>query len=91
MWGHFVNVKASELRRNLFSILDRCLETGETVEVERRKGIVELRPSIRRKRVAQLDARPDVLLDGDTLDSFSPSEWNPDRSEATSEGINGIS
>jgi len=72
-----MQIKASELRRNLFSILDRCIESGEALKVERRNGIVELRPYTRRLKVHELQSRDGVLVDGDTLDSFSPSEWKP--------------
>jgi len=72
-----MQIKASELRRNLFSILDRCVESGESVQVERRKGVVELRPHTRRLKVHELQSREGVLVNGDTLDRFSPSEWTP--------------
>ena len=72
-----MQIKASELRRNLFRILDRCIESGEPVLVERRHGTVALRPHTRRLKVQELPSRDGVLVDGDTLDSFSPSEWSP--------------
>ncbi|TVR56834.1 MAG: type II toxin-antitoxin system Phd/YefM family antitoxin [Spirochaetaceae bacterium] len=72
-----MQIKASELRRNLFSVLDHCIESGEPVEVERRNGVVEIRPQTRRRRVDELIDRPGVLIDGETLDSFTPAEWSP--------------
>lgn len=72
-----MNVKASELRRNLFTLLDRCIETGESIEVHRKNGAVLIGPLRRRTRVADLPTRAGVLVDGDSLDSFSPAEWNP--------------
>jgi len=72
-----MRIKASELRRNLFCILDRCIESDEPLQVERRNGIVELRPHTRRLKVHELPSRDGVLVDADTLDIFSPSEWNP--------------
>ena len=72
-----MRLKASEFRRNLFSVLDHCLESGEPIEVERRQGIVEISPLKRRRKVAELPHRPDILVDGDALDSFSPAQWKP--------------
>ena len=73
-----MTMKPSELRRNLFSALDRCLETGEAIEVPRGGGILRIAPSHRRLTVDELPERPGVLVDGAGLDRFSPSEWSPD-------------
>ena len=72
-----MEIKASELRQNLFSILDRCLDTGEAVEVPRKQGTVIIQPFRARTKVADLPHRPGVLHDGDALDRFSPSDWRP--------------
>ena len=76
--GLYMTIKSSELRRNLFSVLDRCLETGEELTVPRKSGTLRIAPVKRRLRVAELPERPGVLVDGDNLDRFSPSEWSPD-------------
>ncbi|MCK4514593.1 MAG: type II toxin-antitoxin system Phd/YefM family antitoxin, partial [Spirochaetaceae bacterium] len=70
-------VKASELRRNLFSLLDQCLSTGTPIEVPRKGGMVRIVPVSRRVPVAQLPRRPGAVVDAGTLDSFSPAEWKP--------------
>lgn len=72
-----MQITASELRRNLFRILDRCIESGEPVLVARRHGTVALRPHTKRLKVHELPSRDGVLVNGDTLDGFSPSEWSP--------------
>jgi hypothetical protein len=73
-----MTVKPSELRRTLFSVLDHCLETGEIVTVPRGNGALRIAPVHRRLRVADLPERPGVLVDGDSLDRFSPAEWSRD-------------
>ena len=70
-------IGASELRKNLFSILDDCVDSGAQYEVKRKHGVVVLKAERRRLRVAELKPRPGVLVDGGTLDSFSPAEWRP--------------
>lgn len=73
-----MTVKPSELRRNLFALLDHCLETGEVICVPRRKGTIRIAAEQRRLSVGELPERPGILIDGETLDRFSPSQWSPD-------------
>lgn len=73
-----MTMKSSELRRHLFTVLDRCLETGEAVTIPRKSGTLRITPVRRRLNVAELPERPGVLVDGDGLDRFSPSEWSAD-------------
>ncbi|MDA3948397.1 MAG: hypothetical protein PF508_04140 [Spirochaeta sp.] len=73
-----MTIKSSELRRHLFTVLDRCLETGEAVTIPRKSGTLRIAPLHRRLNVAELPERPGVLVDGDGLDRFSPSQWSAD-------------
>ena len=72
-----MTVKASELRKNLFVLLDKCLATGEPIDVPRKDGVVRIAAVNRRVPIADLQRRPGVLIDGETLDSFSPAVWKP--------------
>ena len=72
-----ITVKASELRRELFRLLDLCLEQGTVIEVTRRGRIVRITAARPRIKVADLPRRPGVVVDGDDLDRFSPAEWRP--------------
>ena len=72
-----VTVKASDLRRDLFRLLDRCLETGTEIEVPRRGRKVRITALRPRLKVADLPRRPGVVVGGDELDRFSPAEWRP--------------
>ena len=73
-----MTVKASEFRKNMFSLIDRCLETGEEVEIRRPKGVIRITPARRRIPIAGLTRRTGVLVDGGGLDTFSPAEWRPE-------------
>ena len=64
-----MTVKASELRKNLFSLLDRCIETGEELEVPRKGEIVRIAAASTRVKIADLQRRPGVVVDGGTLDT----------------------
>lgn len=70
-----ITVKASELRRELFRLLDLCLETGTEIEVPRRGRIVRIVAPRPRIKVADLPRRPGVVINGNDLDRFSPAEW----------------
>ena len=72
-----MTINASDFRKNLFSILDSCIEEGSVYEVKRRRGVVRISASRRRVSIVDLPRRPDALVDGDSLDSYSPAEWDP--------------
>ena len=77
MYTHEMTVKLSELRRRLFELLDRCLESGEAIDIPRKGGTLRLTAITRRVPIAQLPRRPGLVIDGNTLYRFSPAEWNP--------------
>ena len=72
-----ITVRASDLRRDLFRLLDRCLETGAAIDVPRKGRTVRIAALRRRIKVADLPRRPGVVVDGDQLDRFSPAVWRP--------------
>ena len=72
-----ITVKVSDLRKDLFRLLDRCLEAGMAIDVPRKGRTVRIAALRRRVKVADLPRRPGVVVDGDSLDRFSPAEWQP--------------
>ena len=72
-----ITVRASDLRKDLFRLLDRCVEKGTAIDVPRKGRTVRIAALQRRVRVADLPRRPGVVVDGDKLDRFSPAEWRP--------------
>ena len=74
-----ITVKVSELRRDLFRLLDLCLDTGTSIDVPRKGRTLRIAALPRRIKVADLPRRPGVVVDGDGLDRFSPAEWRPEQ------------
>ena len=57
-----MEITASELRTNIYKILDRVLHTGETVEIRRKNGRVMLVPSDRGHKLKRLQRRDDYMV-----------------------------
>ena len=72
-----ITVRASDLRKDLFRLLDRCLETGTAIDVPRKGHTVRIAALRRRIKVADLPRHPGVVVDGDDLDRLSPAQWRP--------------
>lgn len=75
-----MSLKATELRRNVYRVLDEILETGRPVEIERkgrrlRIDLVEPRGG----KLSRLERRPEVIVgDPDDLVEIDwSSQWNP--------------
>jgi len=51
-----MKLTATELRQNLYKILDHALETGETVEIRRNRGVAALVP------ISEFDASQTVQI-----------------------------
>lgn len=69
-------VKLTHLRRNLYQIIDRLLETGESLEIERNGKRLILSPQLQPNSSSlweRLESRPGYMKD--EADSFIHSEW----------------
>ncbi len=51
----------TELRKNIYKILDRVLETGQPVEIKRRGQILRIVPAESVDKFQHLTPRPDVI------------------------------
>lgn len=69
----------SRLRADLYRVVDRVLETGEPVEVERNGRLVRIVPAESASRLAALRPHPDYLSgDPESLVHMDWSgEWKP--------------
>lgn len=69
----------SKLRADLYRVLDRVLETGIAVEVERKGKILKIIPADKIDKLANLKPHPDYLkCDAESLVHVDWSkEWNP--------------
>jgi antitoxin (DNA-binding transcriptional repressor) of toxin-antitoxin stability system len=71
-------VTASQLRADVYNLLDRVLETGEPLEVVRNGQVLRI-TGRRRDWLDELPSRTDVIVgDPGTLpDDPSPADWQP--------------
>ncbi len=75
-----MRVTASQLRADVYRILDRAIEAGEVVEIDRRGVIVRLVPPSARSWVEALPRR-DGVISGDPGDLAAidwSTSWRPD-------------
>ena len=71
-------IKASNLREDIYRILDQILETGVPVEIERRGKILKIVPTEPRSKLDNLTPRPYLLSDPEDLVHLDWSgEWRP--------------
>lgn len=72
-------VTASELRANVYRLLDRVLETGEPLEIERNGRVLRIVPDARRWGIDSLEPHPGTIIgDPDDLTHLDWSdEWKP--------------
>jgi hypothetical protein len=60
-------IKASDLRENIYRILDEVLETGIPVEIEHRGKILRITHAETRSKLDTLSPRPYLLTDPEEL------------------------
>jgi antitoxin (DNA-binding transcriptional repressor) of toxin-antitoxin stability system len=72
-------MKATRLRSELFNVLDRILETGEEVEIERNGRLLRIAPKKAPRAWERLVERPGAISgDPDDLVAVEWSqEWKP--------------
>ncbi len=75
-----MSVTASQLRADVYRILDRAIESGEVVEIERNGVVLRLVPPRKRSWLERLPGREHgVVGDPDDLVSIDwTSEWQPE-------------
>ena len=73
-----MQVTASELRRNIYRILDQVLETGVPVEIKRKGRLVRIVAAEAPKRLERLRPRAYLRGDPETIVHLDWSdEWRP--------------
>lgn len=79
-----MSVTTSQLRQNIYRLIDEVLETGQPLEIERKGRIVRLVPDTSGSRLDRIQGNPDAIV-GDPEDLVSidwSSEWNADDATA---------
>lgn len=73
-----MRLTASRLRQDIYRILDRVLETGVPVEIERHGEILKIVPPEDRSKLDSLPERDYLAVDPDELVHVDWSEtWQP--------------
>ena len=72
-------VTTSELRANIYRLLDKALETGLPVEVKRKGRILRIVPEVAPAKLSRLQRRPGFIRgDAEKLVHLDwLSEWKP--------------
>jgi prevent-host-death family protein len=77
--GGYMPITTSELRGNIYQLLDRVLETGQPLEIERKGKIVKIIPAEQTSRIARLVKHDCLKGDmGDIVHLDWSEEWNGD-------------
>jgi antitoxin (DNA-binding transcriptional repressor) of toxin-antitoxin stability system len=74
-----MEMTASALRRDIYRILDRVIETGEPIIIERRGHRIRIATEEAPSRLDSLVRRPDVVV-GDSED-FVDLDWSGEWTE----------
>jgi hypothetical protein len=64
-------ITSTELRDDLFSILDRALESGESIEIQRASGTILMVPQPAVSKLSRLKRRETVVGDSDSIDAIT--------------------
>lgn len=74
---------ATDLRANLYSYLDRVLETGEPLEIERKGRRLMIVAATRPSRLERIARRDTLACDPDDIVHIDWSgEWRPEGSDS---------
>ncbi|MBW2735807.1 MAG: type II toxin-antitoxin system Phd/YefM family antitoxin [Deltaproteobacteria bacterium] len=70
---------ATDLRKDIYKVLDRILETGEPIEVERKGRLLRITPITRTSVMERLRVMDELIVgDPATLEHVDwSSEWKP--------------
>jgi hypothetical protein len=67
-------MRASELRQNIYRILDQVLESGESVVIERKGRRLRITPEVESGKLSRVQPDPDYIV-GDPED-FVHLDWS---------------
>ena len=73
-----MKMTATQLRQDIYNVLDRALETGEVVEVERKGKTLKIVPALGTGNLARLKRHDDIVGD---LDDLVHIDWSKEWSE----------
>lgn len=74
-------IKATHLRQNLYQILDKIINTGQIVEIERKGHILKIIPEKKKSKFLGLEKHQIVSGNSDELISLDWSKYWEDKIE----------
>ena len=72
MFGGTMAITTTELRQNIFRILDSVIELGRPVSIQRKGHIVQLVPTQKKNKLDNLKAHP---FSDEPLEAFDHIDW----------------
>ena len=72
---------ASELRSNIYRLLDTVIETGQPLEIERKGRVLRIVPEPVPSKLARLTRRDFTAGNPEDLVDLHPAEWHPEPHE----------
>ena len=70
-------MKVTELRKNIYNILDEILETGEPIEIQRKGRVLKIIPDKKISKLDRLKKRKSIIGDDEDIIYLDWSEhWN---------------
>lgn len=75
-----MEISPSELRKDIYNLLDQVLETGVPLEINRKGKTLKIMPPQRVSKLAKLKPQPDCII-GDEQDLLSidwSENWKPE-------------
>ncbi len=75
-----MKISATSFRKNLYALLDRVIETGNPIEIERKGKIIRIVSSEPKKKLSNLRKRDVILGDPGAIVSIDwTAEWEGEK------------
>ncbi len=71
-----IHVTATELRKDVYRLLDQVVDSGEVIEVNRKGKLIRIEPVRRTKKLASLKPHPDCIRGNP--DDLVHMDWSDD-------------
>ena len=74
-----LEITPTELRKNIYKLLDQVLESGDPIEIKRKGKRLLIAPAEPEKKLERLESHPDCIVGNpeDFVHVDWSGEWNP--------------
>ncbi len=75
-----IHITATQLRKNVYRLLDQVVDSGETIEVNRKGKLIKIEPVGKVSKLASLKPHPDCIRGNpdDLVHVDWSDRWQPD-------------